>query len=325
MTDFTKPAISVSILTCNRKAALFDLLENLKLQTLFNAAEVIVVDNASQDGTEHELLQRFPFVRHLRLPQNIGCAGRNAGMKEARAEIVVTLDDDMLFCDPDELEKILRFFDRHPEYAATNFKVLDPEQKAILPFNWFHPRQREIYGSSTFETDFITEAAIAFRTSVFRDSGYYPEDFFLSHEGYDLAYRMINRGHRVAYCGEIATIHMCAPQQRTSWRNAYYDTRNYFWLILRNYPLAMVVTQIPYRLATTFPFCLSRNQLTWYGKAIWDSARGAPEQWRQRDVLTRRSLERLRRIRALNPSAWYRLRNFFKRMKIFNRHMDRDS
>jgi GT2 family glycosyltransferase len=317
------PVLTVSVLTCNRRDSLSTLLDNLRTQNIFEKCEILVVDNGSCDGTEQMLADRYPGVGVVRLAENIGCAGRNAGMKAARANIVLTLDDDVILNDADELEKTIRFFVEHPEFSCVNFKILDPLHRSILPFNWFHPRRHEVFGDSTFETDYIGELAVAFRKSVLLDAGYYPEDFFLSHEGYDLAYRIINRGHRIAYCGAIAAIHNCAPQQRTSWRNAYYDTRNYFWRITKYLPLRHVVLQVPYRLLTTFMFCVSRRQVRWYFKALVDATRGLPAQWRKREVLSRLSLRRLAEIRSQVPGLGYKLANFSRRMNVFNSYMKR--
>ena len=59
-------------------------------------SECIVVDNASSDGTQDMLAAEFPDVIHLRTERNIGVAARNLGMQRARAEVLVTLDDDIL-------------------------------------------------------------------------------------------------------------------------------------------------------------------------------------------------------------------------------------
>jgi len=318
MSEQDSTRLTVSILTCNRAPILSDLLNDLKRQNIRPQPEIIVVDNHSSDGTGEMVRQSFPEVVYIRLPENKGCSGRNVGMARARGDIVVTLDDDVFLNSADELVKIVDIFNRRPDVHVVNFKVLDYETKKLIPFNWYHPKPYEKNSGKTFDTDYISEGAVAFRKSVFAKAGYYPEDYFISHEGYDLVYRLLGEGYRIIYTGDIEVLHQCSPAQRTPWRNAYYDTRNYIWLIVKYYPFLSLLGHIPYRLLTTFLFSLRRGQLGWYFRAVWDAFRGIPSQWRKRKVMNRQTQNRLKEIRREMPGFFYRVSHFFRRTSWAN-------
>lgn len=313
-----KIELTVSILTCNRKDVLLELLEDLRRQTLYGQFEIIVVDNHSLDGTPEAVAQRFPEVRYIRLAANTGCAGRNAGMKEASGEIVVTLDDDVFFRRADEAERILSVFSSNKDADVINFKILFHDNQALIPFNWFHPRKHEEYSESTFETDYISEGAVAFRKKIFHKVGYYPEDFFISHEGYDLAYRIIDNDFKIIYSHEIEVLHKISREQRTSWRNTYYDTRNYIWLLVKYLPFKSLIRQLSYRILTTFLFSLRRGQPHWYGKALFDALQGLPLQFKKRKVLSKRTIMRLEEIRRFAPRLSYKIKNFLVKTSGMN-------
>lgn len=310
--------ITVSILTCNRKDTILELIDNITKQTSTNKIEIIVVDNASTDGTVKDISKYYPNIRCVSLTNNIGCAGRNVGIKLARGKYVVTLDDDVFFNNENELEKIFNYFESHSDVHVINFKILYFDTKKLIPFNWFHPRSYEDYANDTFPTDYISEGAVAFRKEIFEHVGSYPDDFFLSHEGYDLAYRIIDYGYNIIYCHEIEVLHKCSTNQRLAWRNTYYDTRNYFWLLVRYFSLWELAKLIPFRLLTTFVFALRRWQLKVYVHALHDSIQGLPRQISKRKVLSRRSKNKIKEIRSLNTSFCKRIVLFLRKIGLMD-------
>ena len=314
----TQPKISVSILTCNRIETLKENLDSLLQQTIIKDCEVLVVDNNSEDTTAEELKNNYPTIKHIKMSENLGCAGRNTGISAATAPIVITLDDDVFLRRDDELERIIDFFDNHPEVSILNFRVLFFDTAKLVPFNWFHPRKSDLYSYEEFETDYISEGAVAFKKEIFNTLDAYPEDFFISHEGYDLAYRALDNDIILYYSGQIEVLHKCAHEQRTTWRNAYYDTRNYIWLLVKYLPISRLIPALIYRLSTTFVFCLLRGQLIWYFRAVYDGIKGLPSQLKKRTPLSNKTFTRLSHIRRYKPSFFFKLKDFLFRTKMIN-------
>lgn len=305
--------ISIVILTCNRNQVLTELLQDLHRQT-FADFETIVVDNNSSDNTPQILVDKFPFVKLISLKENTGCGGRNAGIKAAKGEIIVTLDDDILLKGDDALQRLLKIFEEN-RGDVINFLVLDYYTQKLAAFNWYHPKKMEDFCDKEFETDYISEGAVAFKKTVFDNVGYYYADYFLGHEGVDLAYRILDNDFKIIYSPEVVVLHKHVKAQRTSWRGTYYDTRNYVWLFLRHYPVTMLIPSLTYRLFTTFIHSVSRRQVYWYLKAVRDAVAKAPAKWKERKPLKQATIDKLSKLRAERPSAVSKMRYFVKRMR----------
>jgi GT2 family glycosyltransferase len=293
---------------------LIDHLEELEKQD-FENKEIIVVDNGSSDNTSNLIRQKFPDINLITLKENTGCAGRNYGIKAARNEIVVTLDDDVIFCDDKALQNIKVYFRENKNIGAMTMKILDLDG-SLLALNWFHPKPLDRFAEKEFSTDYIPEGAVAFRKSALECSGLYPESFFLSHEGPDLAYRIINQGFEIRYNPIVSVYHKCSTEGKTNWRYSYFDTRNQIWLAVRNYPFLKMVSYILYRLFTTFLFCIQQKKIKWYFKAIFDGFKGLPAQMQNRYVLSPETMRKLRKIRKEQPSVVNKFMNQLVRQRI---------
>lgn len=307
--------ISIIILTYNRDEALLDCISNIHRQS-YSDKEIIVVDNGNNAKTRDLLEREFPETRYLPMDSNIACAGRNAGIKAAAGEIIVTLDDDVYFTSISDLAQIEQYFNERKNVHVLNFKIVFADDRQIIPFNWYHPKDYRTYGNIDFETDYIAEGASAFRKIVFEQSGYYPEEFFLSHEGPDLAYRIIDAGYTIAYSPVVEVIHMVDRRHRPGWRNSYYDTRNQIWLGIRNLPISLLIPHLSYRLLTTFLFCLFRGHLIWYFRALKDALAGIPSELQRRKPVSNITVKRLKQIRKDASGPIGKFAGFIEKFKL---------
>ncbi|MBU4223242.1 MAG: glycosyltransferase family 2 protein, partial [Euryarchaeota archaeon] len=88
------PLVSVIIVNYNGKQYLKNCLSSLSAQS-YPAIEVIFVDNASSDGSVEYVRKEFPSVRIIESKKNLGFAkGNNLGIREARGELIATLNND---------------------------------------------------------------------------------------------------------------------------------------------------------------------------------------------------------------------------------------
>src|SRR5262249_61093404 len=98
-------AITAVIPTRNGGERLLRAVEALAQQTL-SLAEIVVVDDASDDGSAAQLHERFPHVSLLQLEANAGpSAARNAGLRYARTDLVLLVDDD-IYLAPECVERL---------------------------------------------------------------------------------------------------------------------------------------------------------------------------------------------------------------------------
>ena len=108
-----------------------DLMEQT-LRTVLEASaglevEVIVVDNASSDGSAEMVERKFPGIELIRNDRNLGfAAANNIAFRRARGRYVLLLNSDTIVR-PDTLRGLVRFLDDHPEAAAAGCKILNPD------------------------------------------------------------------------------------------------------------------------------------------------------------------------------------------------------
>lgn len=117
------PLVSVVTVNYNGFPLLADLLESLRGQTYRNH-EVVVVDNASTDGSVELLRRRFPEARVLQQTRNLGFAeGNNTGIRAAEGEFLALANNDTV-ADPAWLEELVRTANEDSRIAAVASKLL---------------------------------------------------------------------------------------------------------------------------------------------------------------------------------------------------------
>ncbi len=294
--------ISIVILTYNRKDLLRELLRSLS-KIEYRPLEVIVVDNCSDEPVS-QVTDDFPSVKLLQMERNVGVAGRNRGISYASGEIIITLDDDIIGVDDAAILKIIEIF-RDDKIGAVCFKVLDTENKVT---NWCHHCLAEEYAEKTFITNEITEGAIAFRKSVLKSAGLYPDTFFISHEGPDLACRIMNKGYFIIYNPQVVVKHYHSRSARKNWRRYYFDTRNLLWLVVRNYPLAYGMKTLFIGLSAMLVYSIRDGFLIYWLKGVFHGFMGLRAAYDARSPMTRETYKLVRDIDKMRPGFFIMLR-----------------
>jgi N-acetylglucosaminyl-diphospho-decaprenol L-rhamnosyltransferase len=122
--------VSVVVITRDRVGELLRTLG--RLAALPERPHVIVVDNASTDGTRSAVRERFPDVEVIALPANRGAAGRNQGVLASTAPYVAFSDDDSWW-EPGALGRAADLLDEHPRLALVNAHILVGEERRDDP------------------------------------------------------------------------------------------------------------------------------------------------------------------------------------------------
>jgi GT2 family glycosyltransferase len=293
--------ISVVVLTYQRRDAVLALLDELAALH-DDALEVITVVNGGDDGTVDAVSRHHPGIDLVVLPENRGVGARNEGLARARGEIVVTLDDDMRGLEAADLARLREIFAGRPRLGALCFKVTRPGGGAVR--DWVHHRPVE-HADEAFETYEITEGAVAYRAAALAESGLYREDFFISHEGLELAYRLLDRGWDVVYDGRIAVAHHHDPGGRAGWRRYYYDTRNLFWVATLHQPCGYAARYLALGVTAMGVYALRDGHLTTWLRAVRDGLRGVSALKRERRVWSARTRAYVGRVDAERPGFLY--------------------
>jgi len=305
----TSTPVSVVVLTYSRPDEIRNNVSQL-LALTYTPLDIVVVDNASETAVE-TLLPADPRLSVLRMQENKGVAGRNHGIKAASGDIVITVDDDVTGLTDTSIAEIVSALSE-ADVAAVNFRVIDEETGEQI--NWCHHRRLEEYADRRFDTYEISEGAVAFRREVVIDAGLYPEFYFISHEGPDLALRIMDLGFRVIYNPAITVRHSHSEIARVSWRRYYYDTRNQIWLVVRLLPALTAVRKLVTGLGAMSIYSLRDGYFRYWLKGIYHAIRGLPGVYRQRKRISACTLERYREIERYNPGIIYMLgRRLFRR------------
>jgi GT2 family glycosyltransferase len=206
---------TVVIPTLNARNLVAEALAHLEAQTVQH--DVVVVDNASTDGTSELLAERFPHVRVIRMDENVGF-GRavNRGVAGADTEAVVLINNDVL-CEPDFLERILEPLENdgvamaagvllqhdRPELVDSAGIELDTTLRSWDSL-WNQP-VADLAGAA--EPVGPCGGAAAFRVDAFRDVGGFDETFFAYWEDVDLALRLRLAGHTCVRAERARALH----------------------------------------------------------------------------------------------------------------------
>jgi hypothetical protein len=119
--------LSVILVSWNTCDELQACLESVVAGVQGISAELVVVDNASSDGSADMVAERFPDVRLVRNPENLGfAAGCNAGLELATGRYVLLLNPDTIVLD-DVLAATVRYLDEHPDVGTLGCRVLNAD------------------------------------------------------------------------------------------------------------------------------------------------------------------------------------------------------
>ena len=187
--------------------------------------ELIVVDNASSDGTLDMVRREFPEVHLVQMPHaDYGaCETFNIGFSNATGDFIAILDDDVVLPD-DWVEKMLAKYASEPESTAMiSSRVEEPG----MP-DWY--KESDLVNRERYMATFRGCATLA-RRDVLERAGYYDVRFFIYGNERDLACRILNLGGRVLQYPSVVVQHGTPFGMKVSGRSLYYHVRN-LWLYL---------------------------------------------------------------------------------------------
>jgi GT2 family glycosyltransferase len=149
------PLVTVIVLNFNGERILARCLDHVLAQT-YDHLQVLVVDNASSDGSEAVLgdYEAGGRVTVLRSPHNLGCAGgRNVGLRAAEGEVVAFMDNDG-YAGPDWVSESVRLLEADPGLGAVAPLVFFNRHKLVLNGAWGTLNQRGYGGDYCFKEPF---------------------------------------------------------------------------------------------------------------------------------------------------------------------------
>lgn len=225
-----EPGLSIVVVNFNGRRFLDDCLNSVREFCSDLSYELILVDNASSDGSADHVAQVYPWVHLIRSERNLGfTGGNNLGARAARAPILLLLNNDTslvqslhplldAFSDPTlgAIGPHLVYGDKRLQYSVgyehTPLRIvlswLGLSRLQVLS-TLFHRNETasSFYEVSHPSVDWISGACLMTRTDLWRKLQGLDEDFFMYCEDVDYCRRVRDAGYRVAYQAALTVIH----------------------------------------------------------------------------------------------------------------------
>jgi GT2 family glycosyltransferase len=272
------PLLSFLISTHNRRDVLLRTLGKLREVDQLSGlvTEILVIDNASTDGTSQAVEEQFPEVRLFRLEKNLGACAKNVGLAQFSAPYVIFLDDDS-YPDADSVLRMIDHFQADPKLGAAVFDVVLPDGT---------------HECSAYPNIFIG-CGTGFRRTALQESGGLPEDYFMQAEEYVLSIRLLKEGWDIRRFQDLRVSHLKTPSARMPTRTTRLDARNNLTFVTRYFPRQWMM-----------PFALD-----WMRRYRWIAQQKG---WRHRIAFWRGLIEGIKRSlrrghrRPISPAVFER-------------------
>jgi GT2 family glycosyltransferase len=233
--------VSVVIITRDRGAELLRTLEHLTADG--EAAEIVVVDNGSRDGTPERVRARFPAVRLIAAGRDLGASGRTLGARAVAERYVAFCDDDSWWA-PGALTRAEELLDAHPSIGLLAGRVLIGDEGRLepacaematspLPDGHGLPGPRVL--------GFVACGAIVRRDAFLAAGGFEPR-LGVGGEERLLAAALAERGWDLVYADELVAHHHPSPVRDRARRRAI-AVRNDLWFAWLRRPLRRAASE----------------------------------------------------------------------------------
>ena len=261
--------ISIIIVNWNTRETTLNCLDSIyRMNQGSPPVEIILVDNASEDNSVAAIRARFPEVCIIQNSENAGYArANNQGIRQAQGQILLLLNSDTLLKDEATLNKIIEFFEQHPQVgilgaklvysngrlqaAGRNFISLTELVKTQLLFSsapvFNRLKARKRLSQPYYECDYVDGACLAIRRAVVEEIGLLNEEFFMYGEDMEWCARARDAGWKVAVLPSLEVVHLHAESAKKNYRKILVlNTRNNCQIMRRYYgkPQAVVAFYI---------------------------------------------------------------------------------
>lgn len=229
----TNVDVSVLITNWNGREILHDALRSLFARTAGARCEVIVVDDASSDGSADMVRTEFPQVRLIVNPVNAGFVGaNNAGVKAAEGRYIMLLNSDTVLLN-DAVSVLARYLDAHPEAGICGGWLLNRDLSSQLSFGSFPSLSQALVDSLFLNdlfpragfpnrartplptsdrptaVDYVSGACLMVRHEVVREIGLFDDHFKAYCEEVDFCRRVARgKGLQVVFVPQARIIHL---------------------------------------------------------------------------------------------------------------------
>jgi O-antigen biosynthesis protein len=280
--------LSVIIVNYNVKEFLQNLLHSIEKASSNISKEIIVIDNASDDGSVEVIKEKFPAVILIENKINVGFGrANNQGLAIAKGDFILFINPDCIVSE-DTIDKMLLFFKEHPECGLAGCKILNFDGTLQLacrrsfPGPWtsftkvtglsnLFPKSRifarynltYLDENKTYEVDAVSGSFMMIRKEVYEKVGGFDEQFFMYGEDLDLCYRVQKSGFKVYYVHSTQVIHYKGESTKRSnldETKLFYDAMHLFVKKhLSSFPIVELILRLAIGFRKFFAFLAKRR------------------------------------------------------------------
>lgn len=222
------PTLSIIVVNYNTRELLLQCLRSLRTAPQSFSVEIIVVDNASTDGSVRMCRELFPEVNVIENSENVGFGqANNQAIHLSQSEFVLLLNSDTVVF-PDTVEKMIGAIRRNDRIGVLGCRIVNPKggyQPSCLRFPSFgvvvverlllHRISSKLPRtviptsdvSSSVECDWVDGACMLIRRAALEDGGLFDSGIWLYGEELDLCYRIKKSGWSIVFDPETTVVH----------------------------------------------------------------------------------------------------------------------
>jgi hypothetical protein len=257
--------VAVIILNWEQEADTTECLRSLD-KVIGERPEIILVDNGSRDGSAARLKERFPRIKLIANPENVGFAeGNNIGIAEAlkaAPDHLLLLNNDTTV-EPDFLQRLLAAAASDPAVGIVSPKIMFFQDRQKIwflgggfqpvirkPFHLRYGRTDNGLPTAPFETEWLSGCCLLIRRRVLEQIGRLDKDYFNNYEDVDFCVRAKQAGYKCVVAPGAQIYHKFAASMggKASPFYTYFRTRNnllFFRKTSQWFPLVLNLVLFP--------------------------------------------------------------------------------
>jgi len=273
MLDFDKEKeikdLTISIVSYNSLSFLRECLNSILSSPPGVGHEIIVVDNASSDGTDEFVKKNYPEIILIPNKRNIGfAAANNRAIEESRSKYVLLINSDCMVYKK-SLGSLVEFMEKNPEVGIAGPKIVNSDGTIqfscrrfpsvfnaaahtiltnIFPDNPFSKKYKlaDIGRDNPFKVDWVSGSCMIIRRKALEDTGILDENYFMYVEDLDICYRMWQKNWEVHYYPEAEIMHHIAGSSGSGEIKASFRMqKSVFYFFWKNYRRSWKIILIP--------------------------------------------------------------------------------
>lgn len=262
------PLVSVVIVNFNGRHFLKRCLNTL-MDTIYPEYEIIIVDNASTDGSLEDIELTFgenPRIKIVKNTKNLGHAeGCNIGARMTNSQYIVFLDSDIEFETKSWLSELVNAMENNSKIGLAQAKIVLAEDKRCLDYVCFAidalGTWAATYGSKeeninkNFEIFAASSGCCIIRRDVFDQVGGFDADYFIYDDDTDISLRTRLLGYKVMFIPSAVVLHRGGILRGVSGMMLYHSSKNRLITVIKNYELRNIWWR--FSVLTFFTFIVS--------------------------------------------------------------------